>query len=42
MKYYVYVIKSEEGYRYNGMTEDIERKMKEHNEKSKSLWTKRE
>jgi putative endonuclease len=41
MKYIVYVIKSEEGFRYTGMTEDLERRIEEHNSKSKSFWTKR-
>ena len=39
--YFVYVIKSEEGYRYTGMTEDLEQRREEHNEKRKSFWTKR-
>jgi len=37
----VYVIKSREGYMYTGMTEDIELRLKQHNEKLLSLWTKR-
>jgi len=41
MKYFVYVIKSSEGYYYTGMTEDLERRLSEHNNKSKSFWTKR-
>jgi len=41
MKYFVYVIKSEEGYYYTGMTEDLERRLSEHNNKSKSFWTRR-
>jgi putative endonuclease len=41
MKYYVYVIKSSEGYYYTGMTEDLERRLSEHNNKTKSFWTKR-
>ncbi|MBM4175924.1 MAG: GIY-YIG nuclease family protein [Ignavibacteria bacterium] len=41
MKYFVYVILSREGYRYTGMTEDLERRLQEHNEKVKSFWTKR-
>jgi putative endonuclease len=41
MKYYVYVIKSAEGYLYTGMTEDLNRRLSEHNSKSKSFWTKR-
>ncbi len=32
MKYYVYVLKSEEGYRYIGQSRDVERRMSEHNE----------
>jgi len=39
--YSVYVIKSEEGYRYTGMTEDLEQRLKEHNDKTLSFWTKR-
>ncbi len=41
MKYYVYVIKSSEGYYYTGMTEDLDRRLSEHNNKTKSFWTKR-
>jgi putative endonuclease len=41
MKYFVYVIKSAEGHYYTGMTEDLERRLSEHNNKSKSFWTKR-
>ena len=41
MKYFVYVIKSSEGYYYTGMTEDLERRLSEHNNKTKSFWTKR-
>jgi len=41
MKYFVYFIKSSEGYYYTGMTEDSERRLSEHNNKSKSFWTKR-
>jgi putative endonuclease len=37
----VYVIKSREGYMYTGMTEDIELRLKQHNEKLLSFWTKR-
>jgi putative endonuclease len=40
-KYYVYVISSQEGFRYTGMTEDIENRIIEHNQKTKSFWTKR-
>jgi len=39
--YFVYVIKSEEGFRYTGMTEDVEKRLLAHNEKSLSFWTKR-
>ena len=35
------VIKSLEGYYYTGSTEDLERRLSEHNNKSKSFWTKR-
>jgi predicted GIY-YIG superfamily endonuclease len=41
MKYFVYIIKSAEGHYYTGMTEDLERRLSEHNNKSKSFWTKR-
>jgi len=41
MKYYVYVIESSEGYRYTGMTENLQRRLYEHNNKLKSFWTKR-
>ncbi len=41
MSFYIYVIKSEEGFQYTGMTEDIELRLKQHNEKSLSFWTKR-
>jgi putative endonuclease len=37
----VYIIKSEEGYVYTGCTEDLSRRLKEHNNKSLSFWTKR-
>ena len=39
--FYVYVIKSSEGYNYTGMTEDIAKRLKEHNDKTLSFWTKR-
>jgi len=39
--YLVYVIKSKEGFRYTGMTEDLEKRLIEHNEKKLSFWTKR-
>ncbi len=41
MKYYVYIIKSAEGFRYTGFTEDLEKRLIEHNEKEMSFWTKR-
>ena len=41
LKYSVYAIKSEEGYHYTGMTEDLEKRLKEHNNKLLSFWTKR-
>ncbi len=41
MKYYVYIIKSEEGLHYTGFTEDIAKRLIEHNEKKLSFWTKR-
>mgnify|MGYP001244617402 CR=1 FL=1 len=37
----VYVIKSKEGFKYTGMTEDLEKRLREHNNKSLSFWTKR-
>lgn len=40
-KYYVYIIKSKEGYTYTGCTEDIELRLSQHNNKSLSFWTKR-
>lgn len=41
MKYYVYIIKSKEGFHYTGFTEDLEKRLIEHNEKDLSFWTKR-
>ena len=41
MNYYVYVIKSKEGFTYTGMTNDLEKILVEHNEKTLSFWTKR-
>jgi putative endonuclease len=41
MKYFVYVIESKEGYIYKGMTDNLERRLGQHNEKSLSFWTKR-
>lgn len=40
-KFLVYVIKSKEGFNYTGMTEDLELRLKQHNDKSLSFWTKR-
>jgi putative endonuclease len=40
-KYVVYVIKSEEGYKYTGLTEDIQNRLSQHNNHSLSKWTKR-
>jgi putative endonuclease len=40
-KFTVYIIKSSEGYRYTGMTEDLEKRLNEHNNKTLSFWTKR-
>lgn len=40
-KYFVYIIQSAEGYRYTGMTEDVEKRIEEHNNKTLSFWTKR-
>ncbi|MDP2038926.1 MAG: GIY-YIG nuclease family protein [Ignavibacteria bacterium] len=40
-KYTVYVIKSSEGLQYTGMTEDVEKRIIEHNNKTLSFWTKR-
>jgi len=41
MKYYVYVIKSEEGFHYTGFTEDLDKRLIESKEKKLSFWTKR-
>jgi putative endonuclease len=41
MKYYVYVIKSDEGFVYKGMTDSLERRLAEHNDKILSFLTKR-
>ncbi len=41
MKYSVYIIQSQEGYRYTGMTEDLDNRIIEHKNKSLSFWTKR-
>ena len=40
-KFFIYVIKSKEGYKYTGMTEDLQLRLKQHNDKSLSFWTKR-
>ena len=40
-KFYVYVVKSKEGLKYTGMTEDLELRLKQHNNKTLSFWTKR-
>ena len=40
-KYIVYIIKSKEGYRYTEFTEDLEKRIIEHNNKELSFWTKR-
>jgi putative endonuclease len=37
----VYVIESVEGYRYTGMTEDLSRRLREHNDHIMSCWTRR-
>jgi putative endonuclease len=39
--YTVYIIKSKEGFKYTGVTEDLERRLDEHNGKKLSFWTKR-
>lgn len=41
MKHYVYVIRSKEGFLYKGMTDNLERRLVEHNNKELSFWTKR-
>ena len=41
MKYYVYVVKSKEGFLYKGMTDNLEKRISEHNNHSLSFWTKR-
>ena len=40
-RFTVYIIKSSEGNRYTGMTEDLEKRLDEHNNKTLSFWTKR-
>ena len=37
-KFTVYVIESIEGYKYTGLTEDIELRLTQHNEKLLSKW----
>ena len=39
--YYVYVIESKERFLYKGMTDNLERRLVEHNNKALSFWTKR-
>jgi len=39
--YFVYIIKSSEGFTYTGMTEDLPKRLNEYNNKSLSFWTKR-
>lgn len=41
MKYFVYVVESKEGFIYKGFTDNLERRIVEHNNKSLSFWTKR-
>ena len=41
MKYYVYIIRSKEGFIYKGMTDNLDRRLVEHNNKALSFWTKR-
>jgi len=41
MKYFVYVVESDEGFRYKGITDNLERRLVEHNDKLLSFWTKR-
>lgn len=41
MKYYIYVILSIEGFLYKGMTDNLKRRLIEHNSKALSFWTKR-
>lgn len=40
-KYFVYVIKSREGHKYTGLTENLELRLNQHNNKLLSFWTKR-
>ena len=39
--YHVYVIQSDEGYTYTGQTDDLPRRLSEHNNHQLSFWTKR-
>ena len=41
MPFYVYMIQSTEGYRYTGETNDLDKRLAEHNNKELSFWTKR-
>jgi putative endonuclease len=41
LPFIVYVIQSQEGYQYTGMTSDLTKRLEEHNSKSLSFWTKR-
>jgi len=41
MKYFVYVVERDEGFRYKGITDNLERRLVEHNDKLLSFWTKR-
>jgi len=40
-KYFVYIIKSIEGYTYTGITENLEQQLSQNVNKSLSFWTKR-
>ena len=40
-KFTVYVIKCCEGYKYTGVTEDLENRLFQHNNKLLSFWTRR-
>lgn len=40
-RFIVYVIKSREGYKYTGMTENLEKRLNEHYRKSLSFWIKK-
>ena len=40
-KYHVYVIQSSEGFRYTGMTEDLQIRLEQHNNHSLTFHTKR-